>query len=295
MKKILITGAGSYIGNSFEKWLSSPEFSLKYEIETLDMQNSDWKKNDFAKYDVVLHLAGIVHVNIDSVTDEAKKKYYTVNTDLAVETAERAKASGVKQFIFMSSMSIYGNIEHITKDTEPRPVNFYGDSKWQADKKVRLLSDDSFKVVVLRPPMIYGKDCKGNYPRLSNLTKRLPFFPKVSNMRSMIYIDNLCEFIRLMIENDEHGVFFPQNKEFVNTSVLVKTIADVCNYKIWITRLLTPFAAIGRCMPGKVGVLCRKVFGNCVYDQEMSVYKDNYNVCTFGESVAFTETARGLK
>ena len=142
----------------------------------------------------------------------------------AEKEANKAKEAEVKQFIFMSSMIVYSGCEttHITKDTKPKAENFYGDSKLQADLKLQEMNDDSFKVVVVRPPMIYGKGSKGNYPQLVKLATKLPVFPIVNNKRSMLHIDNLCEFIKLMIDNEESGVFFPQNSKYTNTSDMVQ-------------------------------------------------------------------------
>ena len=106
-------------------------------------------------------------------------------------------------------------------------MNFYGDSKWQADQKIQALADERFKVVVLRPPMIYGKGSKGNYPQLAKLAGKLPLFPIVHNQRSMLYIENLAQFVKRMIDNEETGVFFPQNEQYINTSDLVQMIAVV--------------------------------------------------------------------
>jgi len=193
----------------------------------------------------------------------------------------------------MSSMIVYGGAEYIDANTEPKPTNFYGDSKWQADKGVRGLADDRFKVVVLRPPMIYGKDSKGNYPILAKMAGKLPVFPKVNNKRSMLYIENLCEFVRLMIVNEEQGVFYPQNHRTINTSEMVALIAAQRKHKIWVTGLLTPIVWMGRYMPGKVGNLCRKAFGSSCYEMEMSQYKEDYRICSFEESVERSERTLG--
>ena len=200
MKKVLITGAGSYIGTSFEDY-AAEKYPEDLTIDTIDMVDGTWREYDFRPYDIVFHVAGIAHADIGNVDEETKQKYYAVNTDLAIETAEKAKAQGVKQFVFMSSAIIYGDSaplgkrKRITKATRPHPANFYGDSKWKADRGIRKLADDSFTVTVLRPPMIYGKGSKGNYPTLSKMAKKLPVFPKVMNERSMLYIENLCEFL----------------------------------------------------------------------------------------------------
>lgn len=287
MKRVLITGANSYIGMNVEKWLL--QYPKMYQVDTLDMVDEVWKKYDFSLYDVVFHVAGIAHADVGNVTDEIKKKYYRVNTDLTISTAEKAKESGVGQFIFMSSMIIYGGMEHITKDTKPNPTNFYGDSKWKADKGVRELADGNFKVVVLRPPMIYGNGSKGNYPILAKMARKLPIFPKVNNRRSMLYVENLCEFVRLIIENNEDGVFFPQNRELVNTSELVDMIAVVHEHKIWTSRALAPIVWIGKCIPGKIGSMCKKAFGSSYYDLVMSEYKDNYQLFDLKESIKYAE------
>lgn len=287
MKKILITGANSYIGVNVEKRLEKEKKA--YQVETLDMLGNAWEKHDFSVYDVVFHVAGIAHADVGNVSDAIKAKYYEVNTDLAIEVAKRAKQAGVKQFIFMSSMIVYGGQEHITHETKPCPANFYGDSKWQADQGVRELTDEKFRVVVLRPPMIYGKASKGNYPMLAKLANKLPIFPRISNKRSMLYIENLCEFVKLMIDNEEEGVFFPQNSAFVNTSDLVNEIAKVHGHKIWVSRLFAPAVMVGKLIPGRIGGMCKKAFGSSYYDLEMSEYRDMYTVCDLKESIKRTE------
>ena len=152
MKRILITGANSYIGTSFEAWMKRYD---GYEVDTVDTMNDRWKKADFSRYDAVFHVAGLAHAD---PKPEMRDMYYKVNTDLAVDVAEYAKAHGVKQFVFMSSIIVYGSDNtHITKDTVPAPKNFYGDSKLQADIRLHKLNDSTFKVVSVRPPMIYGK------------------------------------------------------------------------------------------------------------------------------------------
>src|SRR5690554_6314995 len=207
MKKILITGKDSYIGTSFEKWLS--KWPDKYRVETIDMKSDTWRDNDFSGYDVVFHVAGIAHVSSDPKMEDL---YYKVNRDLTIATARKAKNEGVQQFIFMSSIIVYGDSSSskrvIDKNTVPTPSNFYGNSKLQAEEGIKHLESDDFKLVVLRPPMIYGKGSKGNYPRLANMAKKIPVFPDIENERSMLHVDNLCEFIKFMIDHEETGFFF---------------------------------------------------------------------------------------
>ena len=285
MKRILITGKNSYIGTSLEKWLMrEPE---KYKVDTVDMKDKSWNEKDFSQYDVVFHVAGIAHVSSDPKMEDL---YYKVNRDLTIETAEKAKAEGVKQFIFMSSIIVYGDSSSskrvIDRNTVPTPSNFYGNSKLQAEEGIKDLESDDFKIVVVRPPMIYGKGSKGNYPRLANLAMKIPVFPDIDNERSMLHIDNLCELIKVMIDNEEAGLFFPQNAEYVKTSEMVRLIAEVHGKEIWMTEIFNP---VLRLIFG-VGMV-RKVFGNLVYEKSMSDYdKANYRIRDLRESIEMTES-----
>ena len=289
MKKILITGANSYIGTSFESYISS--VTDEYSVDTVDMIDGTWRECDFSGYDTVFHVAGIAHSDNGKISEEKEKLYYAVNTDLTVEVAKKAKADGVGQFIFMSSAIVYGEsapigkTKVITRDTPLSPANCYGDSKVQAEKGILPLGDDGFKVVVLRPPMIYGKNSRGNYPILAKFARKLPIFPYVNNQRSMLYIENLCEFIRLMIENGEKGIFWPQNSEYTNTSEMVRMIGLSCGKKV---RLVKGFTWALKIMSHLTG-LVNKAFGNLVYDKSISSYKVEYAKVDLQESVRRTE------
>ncbi|MCB6597154.1 glycosyltransferase [Erysipelatoclostridium ramosum] len=292
LKKVLITGANSYIGESVEKWLNNSD--NEYEIDTLDMLDPNWKERDFSKYDTVFHVAGIAHADVGNVSEDVKQKYYQVNTDLTLEVANKAKEARVKQFIFMSSMIVYSGCDtkHIIKDTKPKAENFYGDSKLQADLKLQEMNDVSFKVVVVRPPMIYGKGSKGNYPQLAKLATKLPIFPIVDNKRSMLHIDNLCEFIRLMIDNEESGVFFPQNNEYTNTSDMVQMIANVKGHRIVMLPGTSLAIKLLEKVPGKMGGLASKAFGDSYYDMDMSKYENEYVVNNLKESIICSEKSQ---
>lgn len=289
MKKILITGANSYIGTSIERYLA--QWPQQYQVDTVDMVDGSWSERSFAGYDAVFHVAGIAHSDTGNVSEERKALYYKVNTDLTVETAKKAKAEGVGQFIFMSSAIVYGDSapigqqKVITADTPLAPANFYGDSKVQAEKGILPLNDDDFHVVVLRPPMIYGPGSKGNYPVLSKLARKLPVFPKVANQRSMLYIGNLAEFVRLMIENREQGIFWPQNGEYSNTTELVRLIANAQGKNI----LIVPGLGWALKLLGHATGLVNKAFGSLSYDMELSRYREDYRKYSLAESIELTE------
>lgn len=284
MKKLLLTGKNSYIAGQFEDWLA--ESSNEYHVEKMSVRDESWKTVDFSSFDTIVHLAGIAHVSRDPKMEEL---YYKVNRDLTIELARKAKAEGVQQFIFMSSIIVYGDStkdrQVIGQHTVPRPSNFYGNSKLEAEKGLEQLASDRFKVVIIRPPMIYGKGSKGNYPKLAKLAKKLPFFPDIDNVRSMLHIDNLCEFMKLIIDHEESGLFFPQNREYTKTSEMVQLIGEVHGRKVRLTKVFNPFIAplIGRVE------LVNKVFGNLVYEQKMSEYKEDYIINSFAESIRRTE------
>ena len=290
MKRILIAGANSYIGVSFENYVRE-NFTDKYEVTTIDMIDGGWREKSFLGYDCVYHVAGIAHSDNGKPSEEKKRLYQKVNTDLAIETAKKAKRDGVKQFIFMSSAIVYGDSapigreKRITRETLPNPANCYGDSKLQAERGILPLQDDAFKVCILRSPMIYGKGSRGNFPTLEKIAEKLPFFPKVENKRSMLYVGNLVEFVRLMVENEESGIFHPQNNEYSCTSELVRLIALEKGKKI---RLIGGFGRILKLI-GHITGAVNKAFGNLFYDQEMSNYKEEYRRFSLEESVALTE------
>ena len=289
MKKILITGANSYVGMSVEKYLRRwPE---NFQVDTVDMIDGSWKERSFAGYDAVFHVAGIVHQE-KAKNDPAQAELYDrVNTRLAMETGQKAKAEGVKQFIFMSSASVYGlaapvgKVVMITRNTPLRPVDNYGISKMKAEEGLSALAGDGFKLAVLRPPMIYGKGCKGNYVTMAKLAKKLPVFPYVNNRRSMLYMENLAEFIRLVIEDEAEGIFCPQNNEYVCTSDMVNLIAHANGKGILMVR---GFAWALKLL-GKVTGIVDKAFGSLCYDFELSGYPSDYCVKTLEESIMETE------
>lgn len=288
MKKVLITGANSYVGVNVEKWLA--QWPDTYHVETIDMIDGNWRNKNFNGYDCIYHVAGIAHSDNGKISVEKEKLYRSVNTDLTLEVAKKAEKEGVKQFIFMSSAIIYGKsaplgkTKKITKDTKPAPDNCYSDSKWQAELGLRNIGGN-MKICILRPPMIYGKGSKGNYPILAKLAIKLPIFPKVNNCRSMLYIENLCEFVRLMIDNEEFGIFWPQNSEYSNTTEIVEIISNTYGKKMFITAMFNWCLYVLR-----IGTtLVDKAFGSFVYDISMSDYKENYRVCSLEESIKRTE------
>lgn len=286
--KLLITGAGSYIGESFKNYCES--YYPNINIAILDMTDNSWREADITPYDAVLHVAGIAHADVGGVPVSEQEKYYTINTDLAVECARKSRESGIKQFIFMSSMIIYGDEKFIDFHTIPRPINFYGDSKWLADKGVRAEAGEGMVVAVIRSPMIYGKGSKGNYPVLAKIARKLRFFPDIDNKRSMLYVENFCEFAGQLVCSGEGGIYFPQNREYSRTSSMVQEIAEVSGKRVKLIKLLSPAVNMASYIPGKVSRLIEKAFGSSYYAQALSVYDGlDYQKISLEESIKLTE------
>ena len=277
---ILITGAGSYVGTQVENWLKKDG---QFRVDAVDTFGDNWKKADYTQYEVVYHVAGIAHVNADP---KMEPLYYQVNRDLTIAIAKHAKEAGVKQFIFMSSMIVFHEsqslkAEVLTRDTQPNPNGFYGDSKLQAEIGLKELECETFKVCILRPPMIYGPNSKGNFPRLAKLAVKTPVFPAFHNKRSMLFIDNLGEFVKQAIVRELSGTFYPQNRELADTVEIIRFFAKEAGHKVWITKLLNPFVWLGSFILQPIN----KMFATYHYDPSMSRMDFDYQLVSFEESL----------
>lgn len=257
MRKILITGANSYIGTSFEKYMA--QWPEEYQVDTVDMIDGAWQKKSFAGYDSVFHVAGIAH---QKETAGNAHLFYEINRDLAVNVARKAKEDGVSQFIFLSTMAVYGIDEGvITSATLPSPKTNYGKAKLEAEQGITALRCNRFAVAVMRPPTVYGDGCKGNYQALVRFAKVMPVFPDYENKRSMLHIDGLCQFVKELVDAWADGLFFPQDREYVCTCRMVQQIAADMGRNLKLVKLLNPAASVLKHCT-KRG---KKAFGNLYY------------------------------
>lgn len=279
MKRVLITGANSYVGTNVEKWLMrEPD---KYYVETLDMKDPNWKNFDFSRFDVVFHVAGIAHIREKKSLCDL---YFKINRDLAFETAKKSKDSGVNHFIFMSSMSVYGDyFGEIDNNTKASPNSFYSHSKYEAEKMIsNLIPSDSLSI--LRPPMIYGSNCPGNYNRLRKISRLFPIFPNYKNKKSFIYIKNLAIIIKQVIDERINGIILPKDNDDISTYDFVKTIRK-SNQKntigISIFNFLIKFLNKNRRI--------RKVFGSLFYVNRLKAYNETNLI---GFQIAIEETEK---
>jgi len=276
-----IIGAKSYIGRYFSSFIHSEK---NYCITFINSRNGDWKKLSFNKFDVLLHVAGIAHISTDIAM---KKLYYEINRDLPIALAKKAKVEGVKHFVFFSSILVYGDdlpinrLNIINSTTTPKPSNYYGKSKLAAENGLTSLQDSSFNISIIRLPMVYGKGCKGNFPRLIYLASKLPIFPDIANQRSMINIDNLCAYLKMVIDNKVSGFLFPQNSEYVSTKDIILKASIYTNHRI---RFIKIFNLPILLLSLKIDPI-RRMFGSKVYDKSMSPDMQSYNIFSFEESM----------
>lgn len=290
MKKILITGKSSYIANHFNNFISDNHYS----VNLMSIHDDNWQSTPFKQYDVVIHTAALVHRSTKNSTTEQFDK---ANYQLTLALAEKAKKEGVKHFIFLSTMSVYGlNTGHITASTSLNPNTPYGQSKAKAENALNTLSSEEFIVTIIRPPMVYGPNCKGNFKTLYKIANIAPIFPKVNNKRSAIFIDNLSAFIKVVIDNNIEGTLFPQNSEYLNTSEAVSLLAQASSNKVYISKL----AGFGINLL-KFSPIIQKAFGSLTYDPNLPGGPNHleYNIVSFKESVKksayFSEDVSGSK
>ena len=285
MKKILITGRGSYLGNSLKAYLEA--FGNHYRVDCVSLRSGDWMEQSFRGYDAVYHTAAIVHQPRSKDAPGELARYRAVNCDLAVDAAKKAKAEGVRQFVFLSTMAVYGltaafgKTVTITAQTPTVPTDNYGLSKLEAERALLSLEGPDFRVAILRPPMIYGKDCKGNFRSLVSMARRLPFFPKVPNRRSMLYVGSLNRLVQQIIDREDRGIFCPQDPEYLNTSAMVQAIAAAQGKHLVLVPGFSWAFHLLRHLTGAVD----KAFGSLVYDKSLSELEEDYRIASFPDSV----------
>lgn len=285
--KVLITGKNSYIGCHIREWLEKSEDD--FQAECIGVRGNEWKQIDFSQYQAVIHAAGIVHRK--DITDWTA--YQSVNVDLTAEIARKAKSSGVHHFVFLSSMGVYGlekTLPHsavIDNDTIPAPNSLYGRSKLWAEQELKKLQDSNFTVTFVRPPNVYGKDCPGGYIKgYSAIVRYVPIIPRAfeNAKQSMLYIDNLCELIRLILISGAGGTFLPQDDVIPTAVQLMAEIYRGMGKRVRQSTMLGRLLSI---LP-KVSVV-RKVYGGIEYSAEISdCFENRYVVVPFREAVKRT-------
>lgn len=281
----MLVGIGGYIGGKFTEYINN-HYS-DWQIDAVDSMNRKWAEADFSGYDAVYNVSGLAHANARQGSEEL---YYQVNGQLPIDVATKAKEEGVPLFVQMSSQIVYGDMSRlgeekmITAETVPSEPTVYGKSKMMAERGLMALVDDNFQVAIMRPPLIYSEFARDNFPRLVKFAKKMPIFPKLENKQSMVYVDNLCELIKLIIENNKGGIYYPQQECYIETSKIVADIARAVGNKMWQTRIFNPALRLLSKIP-KLGFI-HKAFGSITYDMKMSNHFDGkYRVVSYEESI----------
>ena len=236
--KILIIGKNSYIGNHIDECLTK----CGHKVEQLDVLTEDWAEYDYSKYEAIVHVAGIVHRPDCQDWDLYKR----VNTDMPIQIATRAKQQGVETYVYFSTMGVY----KASKQLKPSIVDtntplscesMYGKSKLLAEEGLAKLEDGHFSVAFVRPPSVYGKGCKGGYiSGFTSIARMLPVIPRAYEnvCQSFVYIDNLSECVRVIIENKLSGGYCPQDDEIPNANRLLEAICIGLGKKYRASKLL---------------------------------------------------------
>ena len=267
-KKILITGTSGYVGSHIAESLERSGNT----VQRLSVRNSLWKNQSFSNIDTLIHTAALVHNNDPSAKLE---DYFKINTHLPIELAKKAKKDGVHQFIFMSTMAVYGKagdlgqVEKITDPSEIHPVTNYGISKAKAEEQLFEMNDERFKVVIVRPPMIYGKDSPGNFSKLKKVAEILPVIPKINNMRSALYIKNLDGYIKQLIEKGSNGIYHPKDSFNFDTTEVITEIRNAQKKKT----ILIPIPRFTYPLLNRVKVIS-KLYGNLIYGNDLYLHED---------------------
>lgn len=281
----MLVGIGGYIGGKFTEYIK--KYYPDWKVDAVDSINRKWSDADFFGYDAVYNVSGLAHANARQGSEEL---YYQVNGQLPIDVAMKAKAEGVPLFVQMSSQIVYGDMSGlgkeklITAETVPSEPTVYGKSKMMAERGLMALVDDSFQVAIMRPPLIYSEYARDNFPRLVNFAKKMPIFPKLENKQSMVYVDNLCELVKLVIEKNQGGIYYPQQECYIETSKIVADIAKAVGNKMWQTRIFNPALRLLSKMP-QLGFI-HKAFGSIAYDMKLSNHFDGkYRVVSYEESI----------
>ena len=232
MKKLLITGSNGFVGSYFIN-----KYREKYEIKTFSFLKDDINALDCSVVDVVFHLSALVH----QMGGASAEEYEKVNVTQTLELAKKAKKSGVKHFIFMSTVKVYGEeTESVyTEKSICNPEDEYGKSKLKAEKLLLEVESENFRVSIIRTPIIYGYGVKANIKNLINLVNKISVLPfgKIVNKRSMVYIGNLCHLVDEVIIQQKAGIFLASDDEPLSTSRLIELIAKNLDKKIYLIKL----------------------------------------------------------
>ena len=263
---ILLTGSSGFVGSRI---LDLSKYNSQ--IHSVSLQQEAPDQVNFTGIDTITHCAGIAH-RMEPTPDEL---YFQVNRDLTLEFAKAAKTAGVKQFIFLSTIKVYGldfSSSPISLTTPCHPNDAYGASKYEAEQELLKLEDESFKVAIIRPPLIYGPGAKGNLLKLMQLASGNKPIPLggIQNERSMVFVDNLIALIDHIIEQQASGTYLPSDSPTLSTSELMKEILQHINP----SKKFLPIPKISQQLIGLIKpAFAQRLFKSLVVDSSESYNK----------------------
>ena len=250
MKNICITGANGFVGKFLCKVLVSSNKSVRGIVRTSDTSmnsskieyvslgdmNSEinWREH-LNGFDCIIHCAGKAH---DMNEKNNVNMYHSINTEVTKVLAEQAVKSGVKRFIFLSTIKVNGestgnnNQNFIFKNKDiPNPQDAYSTSKLEAEKLLwEISAKTNLEIVVVRLPLVYGYGSKGNLAKLIKLINSGMFLPfsLINNKRSLIGIDNLVDLLIRCIDHPEASgkTFLASDRKDLSTPEFIKLIAS---------------------------------------------------------------------
>lgn len=270
-KNILVTGSSGFIGSIFIE-----EFSDLFNINVVSLKEEKIEKINFSEIETVLHLAGKAH-EMSPIPDQV---YFDINEHLTLNFAKAAKSAGVKHFIFVSTIKVYGEKQLVNNKINLRtsaiPDEPYGASKYAAERGLLDLQSDTFRISILRIPLVYGKGVKGNLLKLLKLAQK-PFplpFKGIKNERSLLYVSNLNAFISNIILQEAEGLFLVADLVPMSTEKIIQTIRLQMKKPVRIFRL--PNILLGLIRRFKPE-LHKRLFNSLIIDSRESFEKIHFN------------------
>lgn len=269
---ILLTGSKGFIGSYFLN-----KYGKEYKIHTFSFLHDSWDNLDLSKIDVIIHLSALVHqmhkINIDAYED--------VNVGQTIRLAKSAKQSGVKHFIFMSSIKVYGEETEIayTEKSLCQPQDAYGKSKLKAEEKLLLYEDKFFSVSIIRTPLVYGEGVKANMLNLIHLIQNIRILPfgDIDNKRSMVYVGNLCAIINQLIKMKQSGVFLASDDEAYSTKRFIYEIAEASSQSVYLIKLPFFRTFLRLIRPNVYKRLYQNLEVNNTYTKQVLNFKNPYS------------------
>jgi UDP-glucose 4-epimerase len=270
MIKVLITGANGFVGTNFQK------YSKFREIEKVSLLDKRPEGIEYQNYDVVLHLAAIVHQS----KKIEEKQYFSINRDLCLRVAEASKKAGIKQFVFLSTIKVYGEFvnssELRNENSECYPEDAYSKSKYEAELGLKALEDANFTVSIIRTPLVYGEGVRANMINLIKLIDSSPILPfgKIENKRNFTFAENLVGFIDQIIEKNASGIFISMDEKALSTTELVNYISKYLGKRIILFKLPQIFFRIAHVfIPG----ILERLYGSSEFENNKTKKVLNYS------------------